>query len=157
MPHSAPTPYEDLKWLDNVSDFLDSRYRIPGTNIRFGADFLVGLIPVAGDVITFGLSGLLVIVMVRKGASGMVVIKMMGNILLDVLFGAIPVLGDLFDLSYRANRRNLHLLEEHYQEGKHQGSAWGPIIMVVLLLAGLFALSLFLIWSIFNGIIGLFS
>ena len=85
MPHSAPTPYEDLKWLDNVSDFLDSRYRIPGTNIRFGADFLVGLIPVAGDVITFGLSGLLVIVMVRKGASGMVVIKMMGNILLDVL------------------------------------------------------------------------
>ena len=157
MPHSAPTPYEDLKWLDNVSDFLDSRYRIPGTNIRFGADFLVGLIPVAGDVITFGLSGLLVIVMVRKGASGMVVIKMMGNILLDVLFGAIPVLGDLFDLSYRANRRNLHLLEEHYQEGKHQGSAWGLIIMVVLLLAGLFALSLFLIWSIFNGIIGLFS
>ena len=156
MPHSAPTPYEDLKWLDNVSDFLDSRYRIPGTNIRFGADFLVGLIPVAGDVITFGLSGLLVIVMVRKGASGMVVIKMMGNILLDVLFGAIPVLGDLFDLSYRANRRNLHLLEEHYQEGKHQGSAWGPIIMVVLLLAGLFALSLFLIWSIFNGIFGLF-
>ena len=157
MPHSAPTPYEDLKWLDNVSDFLDSRYRIPGTNIRFGADFLVGLIPVAGDVITFGLSGLLVIVMVRKGASGMVVIKMMGNILLDVLFGAIPVLGDLFDLSYRANRRNLHLLEEHYQEGKHQGSTWGPIIMVVLLLAGLFALSLLLIWSIFNGIIGLFS
>ncbi|NRA51999.1 MAG: DUF4112 domain-containing protein [Phaeodactylibacter sp.] len=157
MPHSAPTPYEDLKWLDNVSDFLDSRYRIPGTKIRFGADFLVGLIPVAGDVITFGLSGLLVIVMVRKGASGMVVIKMMGNILLDVLFGAIPVLGDLFDLSYRANRRNLHLLEEHYQEGKHQGSAWGLIIMVVLLLAGLFALSLFLIWSIFNGIIGLFS
>ncbi len=151
----SPTPYEDLKWLDTVSDLLDTRYRIPGTNIRFGADFLLGLIPGAGDALTFGISGLLVLVMARKGASGMVLFKMIGNIVLDVIFGAIPILGDLFDLGYKANRRNLHLMEEHYKEGRHQGSAWGPVILVALVLLGLFVLTIFVIWRIFSELIQL--
>ena len=95
-----------LKYLDTASDLLDSRFRIPGTDIRFGVDFLIGLVPVAGDVITFGFAGLLVIAMARHGASGMVVVKMLWNILLDATVGSIPVLGDLFDLKYKANRRN---------------------------------------------------
>lgn len=151
----SPTPYEDLKWLDAVSDLLDTRYRIPGTNIRFGADFLLGLIPVAGDTITFGISGLLVLVMARKGASGMVLFKMIGNIVLDAVVGAIPILGDLFDLGYKANRRNLHLLEEHYKEGRHQGSARGAVLLVALVLLGLFVLSIFVIWRIFSELIQL--
>ena len=113
-----------LKYLDTASDLLDSRFRIPGTDIRFGVDFLIGLVPVAGDVITFGFAGLLVIAMARHGASGMVVVKMLWNILLDATVGSIPVLGDLFDLKYKANRRNYQLLTEHYQEGEHQGSDW---------------------------------
>lgn len=157
MPHQSPspTPYEDLKWLDTVSDLLDTRYRIPGTNIRFGADFLLGLIPGAGDALTFGISGLLVLVMARKGASGMVLFKMIGNIVLDVIVGAVPILGDLFDLGYKANRRNLHLMEEHYKEGKHQGSAWGPVLLVALVLLGLFVLSIFVIWRILSELIQL--
>ncbi len=151
----SPTPYEDLKWLDTVSDLLDTRYRIPGTNIRFGADFLLGLIPGAGDALTFGISGLLVLVMARKGASGMVLFKMIGNIVLDVIVGAIPILGDLFDLGYKANRRNLHLMEEHYKEGRHQGSAWGPVILVALVLLGLFLLTIFVIWRILSELIQL--
>jgi hypothetical protein len=151
----SPTPYEDLKWLDTVSDLLDTRYRIPGTNIRFGADFLLGLIPGAGDALTFGISGLLVLVMARKGASGMVLFKMIGNIVLDVIVGTIPILGDLFDLGYKANRRNLHLMEEHYKEGRHQGSAWGPVILVALVLLGLFVLTIFVIWRILSELIQL--
>lgn len=151
----SPTPYEDLKWLDTVSDLLDTRYRIPGTNIRFGADFLLGLIPGAGDALTFGISGLLVLVMARKGASGMVLFKMIGNIVLDVIVGTIPILGDLFDLGYKANRRNLHLMEEHYKEGRQQGSAWGPVILVALVLLGLFVLTIFVIWRILSELIQL--
>lgn len=144
----SPTPYEGLEWLDTVSDLLDTRYCIPGTNIRFGADFLVGLIPGAGDALTFGISGLLVLVMARKGASGMVLFKMTGNIVLDAVVGTIPILGDLFDLGYKANRRNLHLLEEHYKKGKHQGNAWWAVALVMLVLFLLFALFIFVIWRI---------
>lgn len=158
MPHESPkpTPYDDLKWLDSVSDLLDTRYRIPGTEIRFGADFLLGLIPGIGDAATFSISGLLVLVMARKGASGMVLFKMIGNIVLDVVVGTIPLVGDLFDLGYKANRRNLHLMEEHYREGKHQGSAWGPVILVATALLGLLAFSVFVIWRIFSELIQLF-
>jgi hypothetical protein len=152
----SPTPYEDLKWIDTVSDLLDTRYRVPGTNIRFGADFLLGLIPAAGDAVTFGISGILVLTMARKGASGMVLFKMIGNIVLDVVVGSIPIVGDLFDLGYKANRRNLHLMEEHYREGKHQGSAWGPVILIALVLLGLLSFSVFVIWRIFSELIQLF-
>jgi hypothetical protein len=126
------TPQE-LRWLDGATRFLDNRFRIPGTDIRFGFDVLIGLIPGIGDVVSLSISGLLVIVMARKGASGMVVVKMIFNILLDAILGTVPVLGDIFDLSYRANRRNLHLLQEHYGEGEHQGSAW-PVVIAILLL-----------------------
>ncbi len=151
----SPTPYEDLKWLDTVSDFLDTRYRIPGTRIRFGADFLIGLVPGIGDAATFGIAGLLVVVMARKGASGMVLFKMIGNIVIDAVVGAIPLVGDLFDLGYKANRRNLRLMEEHYREGKHQGSAWGPVLLVTLVLLALLAFTVFVIWRIFSELIGL--
>ena len=121
----------EFKYLDSLSDLLDSRFRIPGTNIRFGLDFLVGLVPFAGDAVTFAFSGLLVISMTRHGASGMVVVKMLGNILLDTLVGSIPVLGDLFDLGFKANRRNYQLLKEHYEADKHGGSAI-PVILAVI-------------------------
>ncbi len=126
----ATTPAE-FQYLDSISDLLDSRFRIPGTNIRFGLDFLVGLVPFAGDILTFTFSGLLVIAMARNGASGMVVVKMLGNVLLDTLVGSIPLFGDLFDLSFKANRRNYRLLQEHYQAGKHKGSAI-PVIFGVI-------------------------
>lgn len=122
---------KSFKYLDSMTDLMDSRFRIPGTDIRFGLDFLIGLVPYAGDVFTFAFSGILVLTMARNGASGMVVVKMLGNILLDGLVGSIPLVGDIFDLGFKANRRNYHLLREHYHEGKHGGSAI-PVIMAVL-------------------------
>jgi hypothetical protein len=142
-----PEKLPDLKYLDTASKFLDTRFRIPGTDIRFGIDFLVGLVPVAGDIISFGFSGLLVLAMVRHGASGMVILKMLWNILLDSTVGAIPILGDLFDLQYKANRRNYHLLTEHYESGEHQGSAWPVVLLVLIVLFGLLVL---LIWGLYQ-------
>ena len=144
-PNSIP---QEFYWIDKAADLLDSKYRIPGTNIRFGADFIIGLIPYAGDILTYIFSSLLILAMVRKGASGMVVVKMLGNIMVDTIVGSIPFVGDLFDLRFRANLRNFELLQEHYVEGEHQGSAWPVIIGVLLFLIGFFFLMAWLVYKL---------
>jgi hypothetical protein len=148
----------ELKWLDTTTKLLDNQFRIPGTEIRFGFDFIIGLVPGVGDVVSLGISGMLVSVMARKGASGMVIVKMLWNILLDAVVGAIPIIGDLFDLAYRANRRNLALLKEHYEEGEHQGSATVVVIMVLLFVIGIIIAAIYLIgwilgtfWALITG------
>ncbi|MEZ4962511.1 MAG: DUF4112 domain-containing protein [Saprospiraceae bacterium] len=142
----------EFKYLDILSSLLDNRFRIPGTNIRFGLDFLIGLVPFAGDVLTFSFSGMLVIAMARHGASGRVIVKMLGNILVDTTVGTIPILGDLFDLGFKANRRNYHLLREHYDEQKHKGSAWPVIITVFLILLLMLAFVVFIAWELFRWV-----
>ena len=129
-----------LRWVDSFSRLLDTRYRIPGTKIRFGLDFLLGLIPGAGDLIGMGMSGVLVLTMARYGASGKVVAKMLGNVALDTFVGSIPIVGDLFDLAYKSNYRNLKLMREHYDEGRHQGSATGVLLAVLVALLLIFVL-----------------
>lgn len=148
----------ELKWLDTTTKLLDNQFRIPGTEVRFGFDFIIGLIPGVGDLVSLGISGVLVSVMARKGASGMVIVKMLWNILLDAVVGAIPILGDIFDLSYRANRRNLILLKEHYEEGEHQGSATFVVIVVLVIVIGIFISAIYLIgwilgtfWALITG------
>lgn len=125
---------QDHRKIIKYADWLDTKYKIPGTNIRFGLDFIIGLFPVVGDVVSFSLSGGLLMLMVRKGASGKALGLMILNILLDAIFGSIPVIGDIFDLFFKANKRNLNLFQAHFEEGKHQGSAWGIILTVVLVL-----------------------
>lgn len=147
----------EFKMLDAMSDLMDSRFRIPGTDIRFGLDFLVGLVPYAGDFVTFAFSGVLVLAMVRNGASGVVALRMLGNILLDALVGSIPILGDLFDLGFKANRRNYKLLQEHYREGKHRGSAWPILLGVVLVLLLMASFIIFVAFSLFSWTADFFS
>lgn len=129
-----------LNNYEKFADWMDSRFRIPGTNVRFGLDALIGLIPGAGDFAGFLLSALMVLAMAGSGASGFVVARMMLNIIVDALIGSIPILGDLFDVAFKANQRNLRLMREHYTEGKHRGSALKLVIplllLIILLLAG---------------------
>ena len=91
---------------------MDELVRIPGTRIRFGLDALIGLIPGAGDVVTSGVSAYVLLAATRLGAPPSVLARMTGNILLDLLVGAIPVVGDLFDVGWKANTRNVALLEQ---------------------------------------------
>lgn len=132
--------------LERYADYLDTKFRIPGTDIRFGLDFLIGLIPGLGDVISFGLSGGLVMMMIAKGASGKALALMFVNIFLDVTLGSVPVVGDIFDLFFKANKRNLDLFQDHFEEGKYKGSAWVIIIPILIflfvLLIGLFYLAM---------------
>ncbi len=135
----------ELKWIDGFSRLLDTKFRIPGTEIRFGADFLMGLVPGAGDILSLGMSGILVATMAKNGASGMLVVRMLFNVALDALVGTIPVLGNIFDLFYKANYRNAMLMREYYGEGEHEGSAWPVVIVVIVTIIAIFFL---MIWAL---------
>ncbi|MBD3343976.1 MAG: DUF4112 domain-containing protein [Chitinivibrionales bacterium] len=137
---STKKPEPDFTIVDNVSRILDTKYTIPGTRFTFGLDPLIGLIPFAGDSVTFLISSALVIMMVRYGVSGNVVVRMIINVLLDTLIGSIPVLGNIFDFFFKANTRNARLLREHYEEGRHQGSGVKIILISSVVLSILFFL-----------------
>lgn len=135
---STPVPSFDqddrLRWVERISHLLDSQFRVPGTTWRFGLDPLMGLIPVVGGLPSLAVSGVLILTMMRHGASGSLVVRMVINIVLDALIGAIPVIGSIFDFAYKANNRNVELLRRHYQEGRYQGSGAGLIVVLTLVL-----------------------
>lgn len=132
-----------LRWVERISYLLDEKFRLPGTNFRFGLDPILNLIPVAGDLSGFLISAALVFTMARYGVSRKVVILMTLNILLDAIVGGIPLLGQLFDFYYKANSKNIRLLKEHYEEGKHKGSGTGVLLIIALVFIAFIAL---LIW-----------
>ncbi len=106
---------EALARLDFVAGFMDTAFFIPGTNIRFGADAIVGLVPGIGDLVTTAISSWIVYEARRIGAPKHVVARMIGNVAIDGVVGAVPFLGDIFDVAFRANRRNLELLRKHLE------------------------------------------
>ena len=145
-----------LKWVEQIAYLLDERFRIPGTNFRFGLDPILNFIPIAGDLSGFALSSALILTMAKNGASGKIVALMAVNAMLDLVIGAIPILGQIFDFTYKANSKNIRLLKEHYEEGKHQGSGKGVWITALIALILLFVLFLFVIWKVLEWVIGLF-
>ncbi|NDK56986.1 DUF4112 domain-containing protein [Pontibacter fetidus] len=146
--HYTRTPHtEKLKWINHMVKLMDNQFRVPGTNFRFGLDPILGLLPVAGDLASFGVSAMLVMTMARHGASGKLVALMLVNIALDTLIGSIPILGNVFDFFFKANERNVRLLTRHYQEGKYQGSGKGVFLGVLI---GILVLFVFLIWVLWQ-------
>lgn len=117
-PPNSDTPgsslHFDLRRARLLANLLDAQFQILG--FRFGLDALIGLIPIAGDTVTL-LAGLYPILLVRKhGLGNSLAIRMGINLLIDYGGGLIPVLGDLFDATYRANLKNLALLEKAVQD-----------------------------------------
>lgn len=104
-------PEADLARLRRLADWLDSRFVVPGTNWRFGLDGLFGLIPAGGDTILALVSLYIVAEGWRLGVRKRTVARMLANVAVDAGIGAIPVAGDVFDFVWKANRRNLALIE----------------------------------------------
>ena len=104
------SPAAALAEIEHLAYWLDARWRIPGTAWRFGLDGLIGLLPVIGDTVTLLLSLYVVSVGVRLGATPATVLRMLINVAVDAVVGGIPLLGDLADIAFKANRRNLALL-----------------------------------------------
>ncbi len=123
-----------ISHVESMATWMDSRFTIPGTNIKFGFDALIGLIPGAGDFTTLLISGYMVTILAKNGASGFVLARMALNVLIDALLGSIPLIGDIFDVAFKANIRNMKLMREHYVEGRHTGGAWKVAVPIMLLL-----------------------
>ncbi|MEO1691609.1 MAG: DUF4112 domain-containing protein [Cyanobacteria bacterium J06631_6] len=102
-----------LSRLRRLSKLLDNAISIPGTKISFGLDPLIGLLPGGGDTLTGGIAAYIVVEAARMGIPRDILWKMVGNILIDSFAGTVPVVGDLFDLGWKANVKNIELLEKH--------------------------------------------
>lgn len=139
--HLARPASPELDQLRRLAWLLDSQFRVPGTNFRFGVDALVGLIPGFGDFAGAIASTVFLVQGLRIGAPKAVMGRMFANVVIETLVGAIPGLGDLFDASFKANQRNLRLLERLVAEPEatHHASrkffVWMAIATLVLLLA----------------------
>lgn len=130
---------------ERLAELLDNKFRIPGTNIRFGIDPIIGLIPGAGDVVAGVISLYFLIQAAMLGGSASVLGRMSLNILLDVLIGSIPVLGEAFDVYWKANLRNARLLEElqqHPQKTTSESRLWVWFVMMqfIVLIVGVLLL-----------------
>ena len=134
--------------LDYVAALLDDMFRIPGTQIRFGLDALIGWVPGIGDAMTGVASFLIVFASWRRGAKAVTLVRMAANVLLETAIGAIPVAGDVFHVVWKANRRNYRLLlREREQPGAQTRRDW--MFLGVLLLAVILAVAIpigILIW-----------
>lgn len=137
---------ERLRWVGRIARLMDSQFTLPGTRFRFGLDPLLGLLPIVGDLSSTAVSVALLLTMVRHGASGAIIVRMVANILIDSLVGTIPIVGNVFDFAYKSNERNVALLRRHYAEGQHTGSGKG---LLALLLLGTVALLGLIGWGSF--------
>jgi len=97
--------------LDMLSHLLDDFLRIPGTNIRFGLDGIVGLIPGIGDILGAMASWIIILAAWRRGVPKITLVRMLVNVAIETILGTVPILGDAFDIAWKANRRNFALLQ----------------------------------------------
>ncbi len=136
----APTRERALRRLDALSYLLDNSIRVPGTKARFGADAVIGLVPGFGDAAGAVMSAYIVVQAARLGAPVPSLLRMLLNVGIEALFGAVPILGDLFDAAFKANARNVALLRaELDRPGSTRRSSTGVVVAVAVALAAILA------------------
>jgi hypothetical protein len=108
-----------LRRLQTIARVMDTALVIPGTNIRFGADAILGLIPGGGDLVGAAIGLAIVNEARRLGVPRAVMARMILNIGLDTVLGSVPLFGDVFDVYFKANRRNAQLVLEHFQSERN--------------------------------------
>jgi hypothetical protein len=154
---AAPRETAIPAWADGLTHWLDEAIRIPGTNIRIGLDAVLGFfVPGLGDAASGVASVSLLVLALRRGVPRVVLARMIANLGIDALVGAVPLLGDLFDVGFKANRKNLELIKRHEldptakpRSGDYLLVIAGialvflaialPIVLVTLLASGLFS------------------
>ncbi len=145
-----------------LAQLLDNAIPIPGTSWRFGFDAIVGLIPVAGDLIGGVLSGYIILEAARAEVRTLTLVRMLVNVGIDTLVGTVPALGDLFDVAWKANVKNVALLERHLavsaaparERWRVRGETVLALAVLVLIVAAGLALGIFvarLLWGLSTG------
>lgn len=144
MKKTKPTKFKEF------AELLDSKFTIPNTNIRFGIDPLLGLIPGAGDLVGGVISLYFLILAALKGGKASVLGRMFINILLDLLIGSIPILGEVFDVYWKANLRNAEILKELEEDPERTTSesrlwVWFIVIQFLVIIIGILVLFTWLV------------
>jgi hypothetical protein len=130
----SPAPAGDpLAGARTIARLLDSAVGVPGTGIRFGLDALLGVVPGIGDLAGMVLSGYLVLLGARLGVSRAVLLRMLANVAIDTVGGTVPVIGDLFDVAWKSNMRNVTLLERAIGAPAASRRASGLTVVGILL------------------------
>lgn len=147
----------ELQRLRTIARVMDDAVRIPGTNFRVGLDALLGLVPGVGDVAGGLTTAYTMVAAQRLGAPRIVLVRMFWNVLVDTVFGSIPVLGDFFDAAYRANRRNVQLLEAYSAapartERSSKAFVAALIAALVVVLAGGVTLAFLLVRALWTAL-----
>ncbi|HET7190257.1 MAG TPA: DUF4112 domain-containing protein [Gemmatimonadaceae bacterium] len=138
-----------------LTNLLDNAVRVPGTSMRFGLDPVLGLIPGLGDVAGAALGGYVVLLASQLGAPTTVIVRMLGNVVIDTVGGTVPVIGDLFDAGWKSNSRNLALLERHLGKPESTKRAsravvWLTVAALVLLAVGSVVVAVLLVRALFQ-------
>lgn len=138
-----------------LTNLLDNAVRVPGTSMRFGLDPVLGLIPGLGDVAGAALSGYVVLLASQLGAPTTVIVRMLGNVVIDTVGGTVPVIGDLFDAGWKSNSRNLALLERHLGKPESTKRAsravvWLTVAALLLLGIGSIVVAVLLVKALFQ-------
>ena len=131
-------PPSRLARLRRLAFWLDAGIAVPGTSVRVGLDPLLGLVPGLGDAVGALLSAWLLVEAIRLGAPRATLARIGSNIALDALIGAVPLLGDAFDVVWKANLKNVALLERHAMDPAGAGKS--DRLFVTLLVGGVVAL-----------------
>jgi hypothetical protein len=139
---------ERVARVRSLARMLDSALRIPGTDIRFGLDSILGLVPGLGDVSGAVLSSYIVLASARMGVPPAVLLRMILNVAVDTGLGVVPVIGDMFDVAWRCNIRNADLLEKHAAlpeatARSSRGILVLALLALILLAVGAITLSVF--------------
>ncbi len=143
-----PEPARDFRGLDQLAWLMDRAITIPGTRITIGLDALLGLLPVGGDFLT-GLiqSGLVLVALYQYRVPRVVAARMAANVLLDTALGAIPIVGDVFDAFFKANTRNVKLLQQLQDDRLRQRetTTWKSVAYFVFLALALLTMLVMLL------------
>lgn len=137
-----------LAWL------LDSSIPIPGTRFTVGLDALIGLVPFLGDLIGVLISSYIIAEARRLGASRSVLARMAFNVAVEGLVGLIPFAGDVFDAAWKANQRNVQLLEHWVERPRHaERASWAFVAMIVLGMVALAAVTISLTYLLLRWLV----
>jgi hypothetical protein len=132
---STPTTGAQDPLIALIARLMDSAFKVPGTKIRFGLDPIIGLIPGLGDTAGALVSALMILQSSRHGVPKIVMARMAANVLVNSFVGSVPVLGDLFSVYFKSNKKNYELLQRH--AGTQRKSTAGDWFFVVALLGGM--------------------
>lgn len=139
---------------EKFAHWMDSRFKIPGTDIRFGIDPIISLVPGAGDWLSGVLACYFILLGVKAGVAKSVLFRMGTNIFIDILIGSIPIIGDIFDVGWKANKRNAGLLQQYQSnrrgtETQSKVVLWTiAVVLFLVIIALLVMLGWLLVWLI---------